>query len=115
MMTSVLSAISKLLVQVDRHDAVAAPGGDQQLAVELNRTRRAVTRSIGAAMHTPHRLKRRIEPDDHSVGTGGRPRLVYAHRADAAALQRLQKAAAGSQRRCDPELARDAVDHVLAI
>ena len=59
--------------------------------------------------------KRAVQPHHQPVGPAGRPGLVDAHHPDAAALQRLQKAAARGQRRGDPEFARHLGHHVAAV
>ena len=83
----------------DLKDCVAALGGDQHAGPTPERRWLCRGASVGAAVVAGNRLQMAIEPGDQAVGPARRPRLVNAHRADGAALQRLEEALARRQAR----------------
>ena len=85
------------------------------LAASLDDAGDAVAPAVGAAVEARDRLQGGIEPDDEAVGAARRPRLVHAHGLDPAALQRLQEAGAGGERRRDPVRPLDLAHHGGAV
>ena len=99
----------------DIEDRPAALGRDEHPPARLDHAGDAMAPSIGAAVEAGDRPHRRIEPNHQPVGAAGGPGLVDAHGLDPAALQRLQEAGAGGERRRDPAIPRHLAHHIGAI
>src|SRR6478735_5656290 len=99
----------------DLEDGIAAMGGDQRTGPRLHDAGDAVTPAAGAAVVAGNRPQMGIEAGEEAVAAGRRPWLMDAHRADGAALQRLEEALPRRQGGGDPLGARHLAHHGGAI